>query len=414
MITSLLLLFFSGPVRAEGWQPSLPKALAEAQASKRRVLVDFTAPWCYSCYYMDKNVFDRASFWDAVKGVVLARIDVDQPEGRALKEQRRVRFLPTFLVLEADGREVGRILGEQREAEFLSQLQALLRTGKRGAEDEAVAKLEAALARDDSEKAAGLVAKPAPASAQALAGRADWRKLALRARLRRKPSAEALAAMAELNDGCDFAYDLDAGLKGRPSREALQALRTRLDAWYERRYWVPGRDRCADFRSGVEAMADFYEVAGDTAAKAATLDRAAILSSSESDRAGVGSDRNLDDNRRFFLDAAGRDGDLEALYPRLIEAYPSDYVYAYRYAKWLAAKKRDAEALPLVEKAARLCYGANRLQVTQLQAEILGRLNRKPEAQALLRRELRAYGAKLPKEVKPLRDLLGSLSSGKQ
>ncbi|MBI4347098.1 MAG: thioredoxin family protein [Elusimicrobia bacterium] len=406
MKTAAVLLALAAPAAAQGWEPSLPAAIAAAKKSGQKILVDFTAPWCYSCYYMEKNVLDRPAFWDIARSLQLAKVDVDRPEGKAIQSERRVRFLPSFLVLDSQGKELGRILGEQREADFLAQLKALVGEGKPSAEDAAVKAVEAMIQKDELDKAAAALAK----GKGGLAQRSDWKILTLRVALKKKPTAGALAEMAAANDGCELAYDLSAAFKGEPAADALKALRPRLDAWYERRYWVPRRDRCADFRSGVQAMAEFYERSGDAAAKAATLERAAALIGSESDRIGLGTDRNYDDDRRYFLEAAGKDGELEALFPRLVDAYPSDYVYTYRYAKWLASKGRHADALPWIEKAARLCYGANRLTVTKVQAEIYDKLGRRPDAVAILRREIKGYAVQLPKETQPLRDLLATFA----
>lgn len=396
-----------------GWEGSLPKALEAAKKSSSRILVEFGAPWCYSCYYMDQNVLGRPAFAEAAKGLVLARLDVDQPDGRELKSKYRVSFLPSFLVLDAGGRELGRIVGEQREEDFVRQLKELLQDGERTPEDEAVAKLEALLRRKELDLAAKLVAKPSPASARSLADRADWRRLELRLDLKTKPTADGLKAMVALNDGCDFAYDLLDALEGKLPKAAIEGLRSRLEAWAERRLWAARAGRCADFRTGVEALADFYQAIDDASAKAAVLDRAAELLTAESGQRGVGADRNLDDDLRFFLDAARRDAALEVLFPKLVEAYPADYVYSYRFAKWLAGKKRHADAIAWIEKAAKLCYGANRLTVTKQQAEILKELGRGEEAATILRREIKAYGATMPKDVQPLKELLAGISPAK-
>ena len=410
----VLLLVLAAPLRAESpWEPSLAKALSKAQASRQRVLADFTAPWCYSCYYMEKNVLGGPAFAAAARGLVLARIDVDKPEGRALKQKYRVNFLPTFLVLDAAGKETGRILGEQREEDFVAHLGALAAASPASDEDRAVIRLEGLANGDDLAAAVAFAARPEPARLEALRSRADWKRLELRLSLKRRPTAKDLAAMVELNDGCDLAYDLEAALREKLPQAPLAELRPKLEAWAGRRTWAAPGERCADFRSGVEAMADYYEGLGDHAAKAALLDRAALLTASESDRAGLGQNRNLDDNRRFFLEAAGKDKEVEALYPRLVAAYPADYVYAYRFAKWLAGKGRPADALPWIEKADALCYGANRLAVTKVRAEVLDALGRRPEAAALVRREIKAYRALLPDETKALEQLLASWSARK-
>ena len=407
-----LILIPVGPVRAEsGWGTSLPEALATAKASGKTVFAAFTAPWCYSCYYMERNVFPSQAFKDAAGGMVLVRVDVDQPEGRALQDKHRVRFLPSFLIFDAQGKEAGRIVGEQRPQDFLAQLRAYAAPAAASEEERAVSRLDGFLRRDDLSGAAAYAAKPGPAALKSLQARPDWRRLELRLALKRKPTVEALKAMAELNDDCDFAYDLMSALKGKLALPSLRLLRPRIEMWAERRYWVQPAQRCADFRSGVEAMADYYDALADAPVKAALLERAAAQLSRESERLGVGRDRNLDDNRRFFLEAAGKDKELEELYPRLAQAYPSDYVYAYRFAKWLAGKRRPGDALPWIEKADKLCYGANRLAVTKVHAEILDSLRRRAKAMALLRREVKAYGGRLPKETKPLEELLASLSS---
>src|SRR3546814_4434973 len=84
-------------------------------------------------------------------------------------------------------------------------------------------------------------------------------------------------------------------------------------------------------------------------------------------------DRNLDDNLRVYNDQlaalTGNYAAYDALMPRLIAAWPDDYVYASRWGKSLLARGKPAEALPQLEKAAEQAYGVNRLQV----AEQIGR-----------------------------------------
>ncbi|MBI4423617.1 MAG: thioredoxin family protein [Elusimicrobia bacterium] len=415
MINPLLLAAaLALPVFAEpDWKASLPEALAAAKAARTRVLADFTAPWCYSCYYMEKNVLAGAAFAEASRGVVLARIDVDQPEGRELKAKLRVGFIPTFVLLEPDGREAGRLVGEQREEEFLAGLKGLLGPASRSAEDKAVAALEGLLHQGQLEQAEAFAAKPAKAKPEALRQRQDWRRLELRLALKRKPTAQALEAMVSQNDGCDLAYDLLDGLKGSAVAAAdLGKLRERLEAWAGRRYWVARDKRCADFRSGIQALAELYARLGDRPAEQALLARAADFLADGAPSAGA--DRNLDDDRRYLLEAAKRADELLAFYPRLVEAYPSDYVYAYRFAKWLNANGRSNEALPWIEKAGLLCYGANRLAVTRVHAEILGGIGRLEEGARLLEREIKAYGKLLPEEVKPLEALLAQLVPAKK
>src|SRR5687767_8569009 len=111
----LTLLLLCAPARA-AWLTDLPAAYAEAKASGRPILVDFEAPWCYSCYYMQQRVLSRPAFAKAAESLVLLKLDVDTSAGAAVKAERAVTFLPTYLVLSPTGSELGRILGEQTEA----------------------------------------------------------------------------------------------------------------------------------------------------------------------------------------------------------------------------------------------------------------------------------------------------------
>ncbi|MEK7747120.1 MAG: hypothetical protein AAB576_10665, partial [Elusimicrobiota bacterium] len=182
-----------------------------------------------------------------------------------------------------------------------------------------------------------------------------------------------------------------------------------LEALVERRVFGPADERCADLRSPVDALLGLYGEGGGAGAvekRSALLDRMIILLKADWEKAGVGKDRNLDDNLRFFLEAAERSSELDKLYPRLIKAYPADYVYSYRFAKNLLGRKEFARALPHAETGLRLSYGANRLQAAALKGRVLAGLKRKAQARAFLEAELNAARKRFPKDLKPLEDAL--------
>jgi predicted Zn-dependent protease len=169
---------------------------------------------------------------------------------------------------------------------------------------------------------------------------------------------------------------------------------------------------CADARSAVLASADLDHAIENTAAEAAVLDKA--IKDVQQRLGGPKSldltkDRNLADNLRVFLDRAGRTEALDQLYPKLIAAYPDDYVYPYRFGRSLAARGRDEDALPYLEQAAGRAYGVNRLNVAQLRAEVLLRLNRPDDARAMVAETLRANGPWFPQQAARLKALVASL-----
>src|SRR6185295_10854271 len=86
------------------------------------VLVDFHAPWCYSCYFMASHV-QTGPDWDRAKRQMLTmEMDADSPEGAARMQEWHIKALPSYVLLGADGQELGRLLAEHTRAEFYKWL----------------------------------------------------------------------------------------------------------------------------------------------------------------------------------------------------------------------------------------------------------------------------------------------------
>ena len=108
---------------AEGnWLTDLPKSLEQAKAEKKVVLVNFTgSDWCGWCKRLDKEVFTTTEFKEyATKNLVL--VEADFPERKkqsselkkandGLKNKYKVDGFPTLVVLNGEGREMGRQVG---------------------------------------------------------------------------------------------------------------------------------------------------------------------------------------------------------------------------------------------------------------------------------------------------------------
>jgi thiol:disulfide interchange protein len=62
---------------------SVDAALARAKKAHAPVLLDFSAPWCYSCYFMATHVLNGVE-WDALEArTIVATVDADSPDGAA-------------------------------------------------------------------------------------------------------------------------------------------------------------------------------------------------------------------------------------------------------------------------------------------------------------------------------------------
>jgi protein disulfide-isomerase len=101
------------------WLTDLPKAQAKARAENKVVLLDFTgSDWCGWCIKFNKEVLSTAEFKEyAARNLVLVELDfprkkAQSPElkqaNKALNEKYKVDGYPTFIVLNKDGKEIGR------------------------------------------------------------------------------------------------------------------------------------------------------------------------------------------------------------------------------------------------------------------------------------------------------------------
>ncbi|HCZ33542.1 MAG TPA: hypothetical protein DHV93_08855 [Holophagaceae bacterium] len=98
-----------------GWmEQDLEGALARAKAEKKLVLVDIYADWCAQCKELDEKTWPDAALkqWIAQNAVAI-RIDTDARR-KDLAEKLQIRSYPTVILLDAEGKELRRILGFQK------------------------------------------------------------------------------------------------------------------------------------------------------------------------------------------------------------------------------------------------------------------------------------------------------------
>ena len=433
LLTALALggLIQAGAVQAtESKAPlTVADALKASAEQHRPVLVDFQAVWCYSCYYMASHVLNGAE-WEAVQHkAIVVEADADSPDGQTWMKKLKASFLPSYVVLDEHGNELGRVTAEQPREKFYPQLDKILATGnsleslKQKAQKGSVADvgrlLDAYAARSEGgEGLAWFATLPAPLQQGARKDAHASLALDQLALARAKDADDNAAIIASAQKvlaqdiGCQRPYVLDdlldasAKLPAAQRKTLLADQRKPLQDYVDSQVLVT-TPSCADQRSAVLSTANLDDALGDPAAAKAVLDRAITLT-----RQKLGgkpaSDRNLADNLRVYLMRAGRTEEFDAYQRELIAAYPDDYVYAYRYGASLVKAGKPADALPYLSQAADKAYGANRLAVALQRVKALKALHRNDEAKKVADDALETNGPWFPKQAQALKSELSA------
>ena len=117
---ALLALTSTAALAAAGWDDDYDKALAQAKAEKKMVLLDFTgSDWCGWCIKLDKEVFSKPEFKSYAKDN-LVLVEVDFPHGKRqtkklkdqnekLQQEHGIKGFPTIVVLNSEGKKAGQL-----------------------------------------------------------------------------------------------------------------------------------------------------------------------------------------------------------------------------------------------------------------------------------------------------------------
>lgn len=134
MIIAAVLLFFAATAFAQDndkgtvfQKGTLKELLEKAGKEKKYLFVDVYASWCPPCKIMASRVFPQKSVGEYFnKTFVNAKFDAEKGEGIDIARKYNVRSYPTFLILDADGTEVGRIVGGDEGDKFVEKVQKVV------------------------------------------------------------------------------------------------------------------------------------------------------------------------------------------------------------------------------------------------------------------------------------------------
>jgi thioredoxin 1 len=103
---------------------SLQSAKSKAASEGKPFFIDFTASWCMPCRWMTETTYKDAKLANYIEdNYVAVKIDIDDFDGFALKEQYNIKYLPSILIFTAKGKLLAQYEESLTASKFLTVLQ---------------------------------------------------------------------------------------------------------------------------------------------------------------------------------------------------------------------------------------------------------------------------------------------------
>lgn len=106
---------------------TLEEALQKAKAEKKPIFFNCFADWAIPCHGMNMYVFSDAAFADYMnKTFVNLLIDVSKREAKHIAERYNIRSFAHYLILDANGEVISRIVGGKKLPQFKADVVRML------------------------------------------------------------------------------------------------------------------------------------------------------------------------------------------------------------------------------------------------------------------------------------------------
>jgi thiol:disulfide interchange protein DsbD len=114
------------PGKDKLFKVSYQAALKKAKGANKLVMIDFYADWCGPCKQLDAKTFSNAKVRRFLQDrTIPVRVNVD--DNRRLAGKYKIRAIPCMVFVDAEGTEVGRILGFEPPDGFLKKAGKIVR-----------------------------------------------------------------------------------------------------------------------------------------------------------------------------------------------------------------------------------------------------------------------------------------------
>lgn len=126
-----LLLCMAATAQTEFRHISYKEALAAAKSENKKVFLDFYTDWCGPCKMMLRDVFPQKNVGDFINAnFVPVKVNAEKDEGVDIAKQYKVTAYPTFVVVDSDEKEMGRVIGSNNAESFITKLEQIIDPSK--------------------------------------------------------------------------------------------------------------------------------------------------------------------------------------------------------------------------------------------------------------------------------------------
>lgn len=109
-------------------EKSMSELLQMAKEQNKPVFIDIYTTWCGPCKYMSNNVFTQQRAGDYFnENFINAKFDAEKGEGIQVAKEYGVRAYPTFIIIDPDGKEIGKVIGGDEVDAFIQKVKSVVK-----------------------------------------------------------------------------------------------------------------------------------------------------------------------------------------------------------------------------------------------------------------------------------------------
>ena len=367
-------------------QNDTSRALRLAKEGSKLIFADFFTRWCPFCRLMEDTVLNRPAFMEASGNMVRISLDGDTPQAREWLTRFRPAGYPTYIVMDAEMREIGRMSGNTSPEAFAAWLKKHEKWKDLPIAD---AKAKTALLDEAGKLRVAKVYTEEKNWAEALKLLAGMHTraaeyLAADCRVKSAAASEAKAGLPALYRENIARFD---GSDGQPAVIGVVEWITALhklepaaaNLWLDDADALAGRlIKSPETAAEGYTAEDIYITLGEALNETGMEDKAKEMFSKAADgyavlAANAGrpeASKGLRMSQAGNLANAGRYEDAAKVYGALVMGFPNEYPFHRSLSSVLFKMKKYPEALSEASLAAGLAYGDIRLEILYLKAKI--------------------------------------------